>query len=126
MSKQDLKEFDYKEKRKELRRPLPAACQKYITMKAGDSKACLTDFSKSGLGFVTSQEFKVGEHIDCILSAPRSLSHKINLHVEVCFCKEISGEYIVGSLIKKVDDELWLDLFIEVYEYILKHDDEFY
>ncbi len=116
---------NYEERRKEPRRPVPAIYQKYISMEVDDSNACLTDFSKNGLGFVTSKELKVGTFIDCVLSAPRSLSHKIKLHVEIRFCKEVNGEYIIGSLIKKVDDELWFDLFIEVHKYILQHEDEF-
>jgi len=114
------------ERRKEQRCAVPAIYQKYITMEANGRDVCLIDFSKSGLAFVSLQKLKVGTCTDCVLSAPRSLSQKVKLTVEIRHCKEISGEYMIGSLIKKVDDELWFDLFQEVHNYILNHEDEFY
>lgn len=41
-------------------------------------------------------------------------------------CEELSGEYIIGSLIKKVEDELWFDLFQEVHDFILSREGELY
>ena len=126
MSQKVLKQSNSEERRKERRCPVPAIYRKYITMETDGSDVCLVDFSKSGIGFVTLRELKVGTLIDCVLSAPRSLSQKVKLTVEIRFCREINGEYIIGSLIKKVDDELWFDLFQEVHDYILHHEDEFY
>jgi len=126
LSGKTLKESGPEERRKEQRYPVPAIYQKYITIEAYGNDICLIDFSRSGLGFVSLKELKVGTCIDCVLSAPRSLSQKVRLTVEVRFCKEISDEYVIGSLIKKVEDELWFDLFQEVHDYILKHGDEFY
>lgn len=126
MSQEALKQVDLDERRKEHRYTAPAIYQKYITLKANDDAACLVDFSRNGIGFVTLQEMKIGECVECSLFVPLSMSHEVLLTVEVRYCQEINGEYIIGSSLKKIEDEVWFELFNEVHNYIVKNEGDLY
>ena len=66
MSQEILNKQSSEERRKEPRCVVPAIYHKYITMEANGSNACLIDFSKNGIGFVTLQELKVGALVDSV------------------------------------------------------------
>lgn len=121
---------NHEAKRKEKRYPVPAVYQSYITLKIrleeAEERAFMLDFSQNGIGFVSGRPFHKGKVIDCVLSAPRSLSRNVVLNLEVMNCEEINGEFVVGTMLKKVDDELWFELFKETHDYILNRAGEVY
>ncbi len=62
----------------------------------------------------------VDSEIECVISIPKSLTKEIPFRADVKYCiqDEDGGDYVVGAEIVPRGDNLWLDLFSKVHNYI--------
>jgi len=110
-------------KRRDKRYDVPDACQKYIKLrvKSGNEfvPAILGNFSRNGILFECPVSFGLGEHTECIISISLLLAREISFGIEVRYCYEDDGSYIMGAAIDTISDEIWFDVFAEVHDFIV-------
>ncbi len=111
------------QKRREQRYDVPDACQKYIKLRvksgSGFVPALLGNFSRNGILFECPVSFKKGEHAECVLSISLVLDREISFGIEVRYCYEDHGSYIMGASIDTISDETWFDVFVEAHDFIV-------
>jgi hypothetical protein len=111
------------EKRKEKRYAVSVADQKYLKLqvKSGNEfvPAILGNFSRSGILFECLAAFSQGQHTECILSVSLLVSREITFGIEVKYCYADRGSHIMGAAIDTISDETWLDVFVEVHDFVL-------
>jgi hypothetical protein len=109
--------------RRERRYDVPDACQKYIKLrvKSGNEfvPAILGNFSRKGILFECPVSFGQGKHTECIISISLLLAREISFGIEVRYCYEDHGSYIMGASIDTISDETWFDVFAEVHDFIV-------
>ncbi len=109
------------EQRKEQRYAVPAECQKYIKLqvKSGNElvPALLGNFSRSGILFECPVAFGKGDRTQCFLSISR-LSREISFMIEIMYCYDDKGSYLMGASIDTISDTKWFDVFVEVHDFI--------
>ncbi len=111
------------EKRRENRYNVPDACRQYIKLwvKSGNEfvPAILGNFSRSGILFECPRSFSQGMHTECIISISFLFSRKISFGIEVRYCYEDHGSYIMGASLDSISDGTWFDVFVEVHDFIV-------
>ncbi len=111
------------QRRREKRYDVPDACQKYIKLrvKSGNEfvPAIVGNFSRNGILFECPVSFSQGAHTECIISISLLLSREISFGIEVRYCYEDHGSYIMGASIDTISDEIWFDVFAEVHDFIV-------
>jgi hypothetical protein len=110
-------------KRKEERYQVPDACQQYIRLrvKSGNEfvPAILGNFSRNGILFESPVAFSKGTQTECVISISLLLSRDISFGIEVRYCYEAKGSYIMGASVDTISDETWFDVFVEVHDFIV-------
>ena len=110
------------DKRREERYNVPDACQQYIKLriKSGNEfvPAVLGNFSRNGILFECPVSFNKGTHVECVISISLLLSREISFGLDVRYCYASRDSYIMGASINTISDEIWFDVFVEVYDFI--------
>jgi hypothetical protein len=110
-------------KRREQRFTVPDSCQKYIKLQIRNVNelvpAILGNFSRSGILFECPVPFSRGMRTECVISISLLLSREISFGIDVKYCYEDKGFYIMGASIDTISDEVWFDVFVEVYDFIV-------
>jgi hypothetical protein len=110
-------------KRREERYNVPDACQQYIKLqiKSGNEivPATLGNFSRNGILFECPVPFSKGTHAECVISISLLLSREISFGLEVRYCYADKDSYIMGASVDTISDEIWFDVFVEVYDFIV-------
>jgi hypothetical protein len=120
-----LAEAEMGERRKETRHGVPEIYQKYITFKVrrdpGEFVSVeLLDFSPYGIKIKDSFVSALDSPMECLISAPKSLTREIPFSVKVKYCiRNEPGEgFLIGAEIIQSGDHLWLNVFSKVHDYI--------
>ena len=136
------------ERRKGKRYAVPEIYREYITFKVNPERSFFTSPSKAGLGadewvnrdsgkFVTMElldfssngiRFKspygvsVDSAIECLISAPKSLTKEVPFIVKIKYCiqDDPDEEYLIGAEIIETSDKVWFDIFSNVHDFIKK------
>ena len=110
-------------KRRDKRYDVPDDFQKYIKLRVKSANefvpAILGNFSRNGILFECPVPFGQGEHTECIISISLLLARDISFGIEVRYCYEDHGSYIMGASIDTISDEIWFDVFAEVHDFIV-------
>jgi hypothetical protein len=113
------------ERRKGERYVVPEMYRKYITFKVkrragGFVDGELFDFSSDGIRFVSRCELPEASEIECLISAPKSLTHEIPFIAKIKYCTpgQPGGDYLIGAEIVQTADRVWFALFSKVHDFI--------
>jgi hypothetical protein len=113
------------ERREEKRHVVPEIYRKYITLKVRGASGefvpvRLLDFSPKGIRMKSSYEISVESAIECLISAPKSITKEIPFIGEVRYCiqDEFDGDYLIGAEIIETSDRLGFEIFSEVHAFI--------
>jgi hypothetical protein len=113
------------ERREEKRHVVPEIYRKYITLKVRQATGefvplKLLDFSPKGIRVKSSHEIPVDSAIECLISAPRSLTKEIPFigKIKYCIQDEFDGDYLIGAEIIETSDRLGFEIFSEVHDFI--------
>ncbi len=113
------------ERRREERHVVPEIYGKYITCKvrevSGDFvDAELFDFTPSGIRIKSRRELSSDSTIECMVSAPRSLTKEVFFTGKIKYCihEESAGGYFIGVEIIETSAKVWFDLFSKVHDFI--------
>jgi hypothetical protein len=113
------------ERRKETRYVVPEIYQKHITFKIrrdpGEFVPVeLVDFNPYRIKIRDSFVSAVDSPMECLISAPKSLTREIPFSVKVKYCiQNDPGEgYLIGAEIVQGGYHLWLNVFSKVHDYI--------
>ena len=113
------------ERRKAERSVVPEIYRKYITLKvrkaSGDFAPMeLLDFSPKGIRMKSSHEISVNSAIECLISAPKSITKEVPFigKIKYCIQNELEGDYLMGAEIIETSDRLGFEIFSEVHDFI--------
>lgn len=112
------------ERRKGKRQEVPELYREYIALKIRkDSNEWvpieLLDFSQQGIRILSPFALSIHSTMECLVSAPQSLSKEVTFIAKIIYCiDDVEGDYLVGAEIMQSEDELWLDLFSKVHDFI--------
>ena len=113
------------ERREEKRVVVPEIYRKYITLKVMEASGefvpvKLLDFSPKGIRMKHSCGIPVDSTIECLISAPKSITKEIPFIGEIKYCiqDELEGDYLIGAEIIETGDRLGFEIFSEVHDFI--------
>lgn len=113
------------ERREEKRHVVPEIYRKYITLKVREASGeygpvKLLDFSPKGIRMKSSYEMPVDSEIECLISAPKSITKEIPFIGEIKYCiqDEFDGDYLIGAEITETSDRFGFKVFLEVHDFI--------
>ena len=88
---------------------------KFVTME-------LLDFSSNGIRFKSPYGVSVDSAIECLISAPKSLTKEVPFIVKIKYCiqDDPDEEYLIGAEIIETSDKVWFDVFSNVHDFIKK------
>ena len=114
-----------KERRKGERYVVPEIYRKYIYLKVREASGefvpvKLLDFSPKGIRMKHSFGIPVDSTIECLISAPKSITKEIPFIGEIKYCiqDEFEGDYLIGAEIIETGDRLGFEIFSEVHDFI--------
>jgi len=114
-----------KERREEKRQVVPEIYRKYITLKVRGTSGefdpvKLLDFSPRGIRMKSSNEIPVDSLIECLISAPQSITKEIPFIAVVrhCIQDELEEDYLMGAEIIETSDRSGFEIFSEVHDFI--------
>jgi hypothetical protein len=121
------------ERRKGERYVVPEMYRKYITFKVrqgagGFADSQLFDFSPDGIRIMSRYELPEASEIECLISAPKSLTQEIPFIAKIKYCiqDKPGGDYLIGAEIVQTADRVWFALFSKVHEFIKERIGEIY
>ncbi len=113
------------ERRKGERFVVPEIYRKYITLKVRKASGEfvpmeLLDFSPNGIRIKSSYGLSVDSAIECLISAPKSLTKEVPFigKIKYCIQDESEGDYLMGAEIIETSDRLGLKIFLEIHDFI--------
>jgi len=113
------------ERRKGERYAVPEIYQKYITLKVRKASGGfvpmeLLDFSPKGIRIKSSYGLSVNSSIECLISAPKSLTKEVPFigKVKYCIQEESEGDYLIGAEIIETSDRSGFEVFSEIHNFI--------
>jgi len=114
-----------KERREEKRQVVPEIYRKYITLKVRGTSGefdpvKLLDFSPRGIRMKSSNEIPVDSLIECLISAPQSITKEIPFIAVVrhCIQDELEEDYLMGAEIIETSDRSGFEIFSDVHDFI--------
>jgi hypothetical protein len=113
------------EKRRVERHVVPEIYRKYITLKVRKASGNfapmeLLDFSPKGIRVKSSYGISVDSAVECLISAPKSLTKEVPFIGKIKYCieDELEGDYLMGAEIIETSDRLGFEIFSEVHDFI--------
>ncbi len=110
-------------KRKEPRHEIPDPCRKYLTFTVKREQeqvtAVIGNFSRSGILFECSRQFAAGDRAECSLRLKTAPSREILFGIEVKYCYENKGTFIIGASIHAISQDAWFDAFEKLFDMIV-------
>ena len=113
------------ERREGERHVVPEIYRKYIALKVRRPSGKfmpvkLLDFSPKGIRMKSSHEISVNSAIECLISAPKSITKEIPFigKIKYCIQDELEGDYLMGAEIIETSDRLGFEVFSEVHDFI--------
>jgi hypothetical protein len=113
------------EKRRVERHVVPEIYRKYILLKVRKASGEfvpmeLLDFSPKGIRVKSSYGISVDSAVECLISAPKSLTMEIPFvgKIKYCIQDELEGDYLMGVEIIETSDRLGFEIFSEVHDFI--------
>jgi hypothetical protein len=113
------------ERRKGERYVVPEIYRKYITLKVRKASGEfvpmeLLDFSPKGIRMKSPYEISVDSVIECLVSAPKSITKEVPFigKIKYCIQDELEGDYLMGAEIIETSDRPGFEIFSEVHDFI--------
>ncbi len=113
------------ERREEERHVVPEIYRKYIFLKVRNAsgefgRMELLDFSPKGIRMKGSYKIPVDSAIECLISAPKSITKEIPFvgKIKYCIQDESEGEYVMGAEIVETSDRPGFEIISEVHNFI--------
>ena len=113
------------ERREEERHVVPEIYRKYILLKVRNASGEfepveLLDFSPKGIRMKSSYELSIDSAIECLISAPKSITKEIPFvgKIKYCIQDELDGGYVMGAEIVETSDRPGFEIFSEVHNFI--------
>jgi len=113
------------ERRKGERQVVPEIYRKYITLKVrkGSGEFVpmeLLDFSPKGIRMRSPYGLSVDLAIECLISAPQSITKEIPFIGKIKYCIQdaLEGDYLMGAEIIGTSDRPGFEIFSEVHDFI--------
>jgi hypothetical protein len=113
----------YDVQRKEPRYDVPDPCRQYLELRVkrdnGYVPAVIGNFSRNGILFECPSQFAIGDRTECVLKAHLADTWEVTFGIEVKYCYENNGSFIMGASIFAISKESWFDAFEELFDFIV-------
>jgi len=113
------------ERREAERHVVPEIYRKYILLKVRKASGEfvpmeLLDFSPKGIRMKSSYGISVDSDVECLISAPESITKEIPFvgKIKYCIQDELEGDYLMGAEIIETSDRPGFEIFSEVHNFI--------
>ncbi len=113
------------ERREAERHVVPEIYRKYILLKVRKASGEfvpmeLLDFSPKGIRMKSSYGISVDSDVECLISAPESITKEIPFvgKIKYCIQDELEGDYLMGAEIIETSDRPGFEIFSEVHDFI--------
>jgi hypothetical protein len=113
------------ERRERERHVVPEIYRKYILLKVRKASGEfvpveLLDFSPKGIRMRSSYGISVDSAIECLISAPKSITKEIPFvgKIKYCLQDELEGDFLMGAEIIETSDRPGFEIFSEVHNFI--------
>ncbi len=113
------------ERRERERHVVPEIYRKYILLKVRNASGefipvKLLDFSPKGIRMKSSYGLSIDSAIECLISAPKSITKEIPFvgKIKYCIQDESEGDYVMGAEIVETSDRPGFEIFSEVHNFI--------
>ena len=113
------------ERREAERHVVPEIYRKYILLKVRKASGEfvpmeLLDFSPKGIRMKSSYGISVDSAVECLISAPKSITKEIPFVGKIKYCNhdELEGDYLMGAEIIETSDRPGFEIFSEVHNFI--------
>jgi hypothetical protein len=113
------------ERREAERHVVPEIYRKYILLKVRKASGEfvpmeLLDFSPKGIRMKSSYGISVDSDVECLISAPESITKEIPFvgKIKYCIPDELEGDYLMGAEIIETSDRPGFEIFSEVHDFI--------
>jgi hypothetical protein len=111
------------DQRKEPRYSVPDPCKQYLTFKVKKGgelvPGVIGNFSRHGILFECPVKFDKGEQAECVLRVNLTLNREITFEVDIKYCYENKGSFIMGGPIHSISKETWFDAFEKIFDFIV-------
>lgn len=115
--------------RREPRYNVPDPYQQYITLKVKKGNeivpGVIGNFSRHGILFECPLKFDNGEQAECVLHVNLVIDREITFGVDVKYCYESKGSFIMGGSIHSISEEEWFDVFEEIFDFVVVQQDSY-
>lgn len=109
--------------RKEQRHEIPDPCRKYLafTVQHGTEQieAVIGNFSRNGILFECPREFAAGARAECSLQLKKTNPRAISFGIEVKYCYQNNGTFIIGASVHSISQDKWFDAFEQLFDMIV-------
>ena len=109
--------------RKEQRHDIPDPCRKYLTFTVSQDgipvPAVIGNFSRNGILFECPRRFSAGDRAECSLRVNASTPREITFGIEVRYCYENKGAFIIGASVHAISQDKWFDAFEKLFDMIV-------
>ena len=113
------------ERRRGERHVVPEIYRKYIHLKVKNASGEfvpmeLLDFSPKGIRMKSSYGLSIDSAIECLISAPKSITKEIPFigKIKYCIPDELEGAYVMGAEIVETSDRPGFEIISEVHNFI--------
>jgi len=109
--------------RKEQRHEIPDPCRKYLSFTVTREQelipAVIGNFSRDGILFECSRQFTAGDRAECSLKVNTATPREISFGIDVMYCYENKGTFIIGASIHAISHDTWFDAFEKLFDMIV-------
>ena len=109
--------------RKEQRHDIPDPCRKYLTFTVSQDRepvtAVIGNFSRNGILFECSRQLAAGNRTECSLRVNTTTPREITFEIDVKYCYENNGTFIIGASIQAISQDKWFDAFEKLFDMIV-------
>lgn len=117
--------MNIEDRRRESRYNVPEIYSHYIVLKikfgpGNYIPSILLDFSRHGIRLKSPIYIDTDSVMECLISVPASLTKEVSFKVKVRYCTadNAASDFIIGTEIIEIPDELWFNVFEKVHDFI--------
>jgi hypothetical protein len=107
----------------EQRHEIPDPCRKYLTFTVQHERervtAVIGNFSRNGILFECCRQFTAGYRTECCLRLNKANTREITFGIEVRYCYENKGSFIIGASVHAISQDKWFDAFEQLFDIIV-------
>ena len=108
--------------RKDERNEIPDPCRQYLTFTVQHEnkqvEAVIGNFSRNGILLECGRQFNAGDRTESCLRLNKATPREITFSIEVRYCYDNKGTFIIGASVSEISHDKWFDAFEQLFDMI--------